>query len=293
MGGTTLVLYHADCPDGFGAAFAAWRALGDAAAYLPVRHGEPPPPQAEDGPEVLYLLDFAYPRATMEHLASLAGSVRVLDHHATAAEDLAGLPYATIDLDKSGAVLAWEHFHPGRPIPLLLRYVQDRDLWRWELGHSRELNAALALVPHDFAAWDRLARELDGDDVGRLEELFRTGTTVLAYRTLQVGRLCDRAFWTDVAGHRVPVVNSPGFASEIGEELCRRHPEAPFAAVFSLLSASEETWSLRSRGGFDVSRVARSLGGGGHRAAAGFRIARRGSEGEGRSIESGGTRSSG
>src|SRR3954471_6157678 len=193
MGETTLVLYHADCPDGFGAAFAAWCVLGDAASYIPVRHGEPPPPQVEGGPEVLYLLDFAYPRATMEHLASLVVSVRVLDHHATAAEDLAGLPYVTIDLDKSGAVLAWEHFHPGRPVPLLLRYVQDRDLWRWELEQSRELNAALALAPHDFAAWDRLARKLDGGAIGRLKELARTGATILGYRTLQPAR-----------GHRPP-----------------------------------------------------------------------------------------
>ncbi len=275
MGGTTLVLYHGDCPDGFGAAYAAWRALGDAATYLPVRHGEPPPPQAEEGPERLYLLDFAYPRATTERLAARAGSARVLDHHATAAEDLAGLPFVTIEQDRSGAVLAWEHFHPGRPVPLLLRYVEDRDLWRWALPRSREVNAALALVPFDFAAWDRLARDLDGGDIGRLEELAGRSATIVAYRATQVRRLCDSAFWTDVAGYRVPVVNSSLLASEVGAELCRRHPEAPFAAVFSLVSESEESWSLRSRGDFDVAAVARSLGGGGHRAAAGFRVSRR------------------
>ena len=200
MGGTTLVLYHGDCPDGFGAAYAAWRALGDAATYLPVRHGEPPPPEAEAGPERLYLLDFAYPRATTERLAARAGSARVLDHHATAAEDLAGLPFVTIDLDRSGAVLAWEHFHPGRPVPLLLRYVEDRDLWRWELPRSREVNAALALVPFDFAAWDapgprprRRGRRPAGGAGG-------PGATIVAYRATQVRRLCDSAFWAEVAG---------------------------------------------------------------------------------------------
>jgi len=89
-----------------------------------------------------------------------------------------------------------------------------------------------------------------------------------------------------------PTVNAPPFASEINEELCRRNPQAPFAAVFSLITESEETWSLRSRGGFDLGRVARSLGDGGHRAAAGFRVARCRSEDERRTIESGGARSS-
>jgi hypothetical protein len=53
---------------------------------------------------------------------------------------------------------------------------------------------------------------------------------------LQVGRLYDRAFWTDVAGYRVTVGNAPLFASEIGEERCRRHTAAPFAAVFALVT---------------------------------------------------------
>lgn len=159
----------------------------------------------------------------------------------------------------------------------------DRDLWPWELPCSRGFNAALALVPFDFAAWDGLARDLDGGDDGRLEELAGRGATIVAYRAIQVRRLCDAAFWADVAGHRVPVVNSPLLASEVGAELCRRHPEAPFAAVFCLVSESEESWSeseeswsLRSRGDFDVGAVAWSLGGGGHRAAAGFRVCRRG-----------------
>jgi len=134
----------------------------------------------------------------------------------------------------------------------------------------------LALVPFDFAAWDRLARDLDGGDAGRLEELAAQGATIVAFRATQVRRLCDAAFWADVSGHRVPVVNSPLLASEVGHELCRRHPEAPFAAVFALTSESEEVWSLRSRGDFDVAAVARSLGGGGHRTAAGFRGRRQG-----------------
>ena len=43
-----------------------------------------------------------------------------------------------------------------------------------------------------------------------------------------------------------------------------------------LVWESEESWSLRSRGDFDVGNLARSLGGGGHRAAAGFSRLRRG-----------------
>jgi hypothetical protein len=38
------VLYHSNCYDGFGAAYAAWKKFGDEGTkYLPVSYGFPPP----------------------------------------------------------------------------------------------------------------------------------------------------------------------------------------------------------------------------------------------------------
>ena len=37
------VIYHADCSDGFGAAWAAWKRLGNRAEYHACKHGQPPP----------------------------------------------------------------------------------------------------------------------------------------------------------------------------------------------------------------------------------------------------------
>ena len=36
----TLIYYHADCIDGFGAAYAAWRHFGQNASYHPMHHGD-------------------------------------------------------------------------------------------------------------------------------------------------------------------------------------------------------------------------------------------------------------
>ncbi len=111
----TFVLYHAHCADGFGAAWAAWKRFGAEARYLAVQHGAPAPSLPE-GSEV-YILDFAYTRAETETIRRRAASLRVIDHHRTAEEELRGLDYATFDNRKSGAVLSWEFFHPGKPVP--------------------------------------------------------------------------------------------------------------------------------------------------------------------------------
>ena len=75
----THVLYHGDCPDGFGAAWAAWKALGEAASYLPVQHGDPPPALPREARVVL--VDFSYPRAALLDLRSRVRDLLVLDHH--------------------------------------------------------------------------------------------------------------------------------------------------------------------------------------------------------------------
>jgi uncharacterized protein len=255
---TALVLYHAFCADGFGAAWAAWKRLASNARYLAVQHGAPPP-SIPEGSEV-YILDFAYTRAETEEIRAKAASLRVIDHHRTAEEELRGLDYAFFDNRKSGAVLSWEFFHPGEPVPDILRYVMDRDLWLHQLPRSREVFAGLSAYPMDFEVWSALA----------VETLAEEGEIVLRYQRELVAILVAGARLQTLAGYRVPVVNAPILGSEVGEELLKRYPEAPFVAMYFDRADGKRQWSLRSREDFDVSDVARLFQNGGHRQAAGF-----------------------
>ena len=153
-----LCIYHRGCADGFGAAWAVHRALRDRVEFHPGVYGTSPPDVAG---RTVILVDFSYKRPVMEELCRTAASVLVLDHHRTAAAELDGLDQwaagqgftATvhIDMDKSGAVLAWERFHPDRPIPRILEHVQDRDLWRFALPGTREILACVFSHPFVIA----------------------------------------------------------------------------------------------------------------------------------------------
>lgn len=252
------VLYHSKCADGFGAAYAAWTALGDRAVYLPVRHGDPPPELPAEAR--VAVVDFSYPRDVLLELSRRCQSLLVLDHHKSASQDLEGLEFARFNLDKSGARMAWEHFRPEHPLPRLLEYVEDADLWRWRLPHSKEVSTALQSHPMDFGLWGSLS----------VEQLASEGQIILRYRDQLIERCMSRVFTCEIGEHRVPVVNSCLFQSEIGDLLCLRHPEAAFAGVYYVNQKGVQAWSLRSRGDFDVAVVAERFGGGGHRNAAGF-----------------------
>ena len=252
------ILYHANCHDGFGAAWAAWRKLGNNCTYLAVQHAVPPPELPQD--TEIYILDFAYSRKQVEAMRKRYGALTIIDHHLTAQKELVGLDYALFDNSKSGAVLAWEHFHPGEPLPELLKYIMDRDLWRYELPNSREVSAALSSHPMDFELWSSL----------EIETLAQEGVPILRSHQELVSLLCQQARMETLVGHRVPVVNAAAFGSDVGNELLRRYPDAPFAVVYFDRADGKRQWSLRSRESFDVSKIARLFRNGGHLQAAGF-----------------------
>lgn len=254
----THILYHANCDDGFGAAWAAWRVLGDGASYLPVTHGHPPPDLPPDARVVL--VDFSYPRAQLLQMRQRVQSLFVVDHHKTAQMELAGLEDTIFDMDRSGAHLSWLFFHPDQPLPELLAYVEDKDLWRFDLPHSKEVSIALHSYPFDFRVWSELS----------VDALKREGVSLLRLQEQMVMGACARARWEMVGGHRVPVVNATDFRSEIANRLCSIYPEAPFAAAYYDDEQGHKAWSLRSTGDFDVAELARSMGGGGHKHSAGF-----------------------
>jgi oligoribonuclease NrnB/cAMP/cGMP phosphodiesterase (DHH superfamily) len=265
MNKNTYVLYHGNCYDGFGAAYAAWRSFGSDATYLPVVYGQPFPSEVPIG-AIIYILDFSYPRDELIQQHGWSKNLVVLDHHTTAREALAGLSFATFDMDKSGARLAWDYFHPTRRIPWLLRYVEDRDLWRFILPDSREVASALRMYPMEFCVWDHMARNAQTFR----PQLIREGRVVLTLTTMTVKMMCDKARWDDVGGFNVPIVNATCHWSEVGEELLSRYPDAQFVGSYYDAADGRRTWSLRSRPDFDVSTVAKILGGGGHPQAAGF-----------------------
>ena len=84
-----LVIYHADCADGFCAAWVARGVLGDAAEYVPAHYGQNPPDVLAGA--MVYILDFSYPRDVMIQIAKEARLVLVRDHHKTAMAALDGL----------------------------------------------------------------------------------------------------------------------------------------------------------------------------------------------------------
>ncbi|WP_292907274.1 phosphohydrolase [Niveispirillum sp.] len=285
-----LCIYHHNCADGFTAAWVVARALGaENVDFHPGIYGHLPPDVK--GRDVI-MVDFSYPMDTIRLMATSARTILILDHHQTAKDDLAAFPLpvfhsgweshvmeasgqvasecapgvrALFDMDRSGAQIAWDFFRPDQPRPALVDYVGDRDLWRFDLPESRAINAYIFAHPYDFDVWDGLADTVDSP----------RGTAITGGRAIEKKHHKDVAelvmalrYRMRIGGHEVWVANLPyTLTSDAGNLMAQ---DEPFAACYWDTRVGR-VFSLRSTpAGLDVSAIAKTYGGGGHRHAAGF-----------------------
>ena len=269
-----LIIYHGrHCPDGFGAALAAWLYYGaDGAEFLALDHGDIQSVTdlpALDG-RAVYILDFSFSADILRGIEARAAKLVMLDHHKSAAEKLTGFTcrcgVVHFDMHKSGARLAWEFFHPDELIPALLKFIEDRDIWKWEFPESAGFLSALDMEPHDFARWQEIAAFSPAQ---LTTFMARGGAMDEKYRKL-AGDIAEGAQPVIFNGIEGLMVNAPGmFHSLVGDLLSAK--TGTFALMWSASSKGVKA-GLRAQRNFDCIPLAESMGGGGHAQACGFKM---------------------
>lgn len=268
-----LCIYHGNCLDGFGAAWAVHHALGDAVEFYKGIHQQAPPDV--DGRDV-FLVDFSYKKSVLKNMLAKAASITILDHHISAEEDLSALLKSgelngLFDMNQSGAMLTWLWFNPQQQIPELITHIQDRDLWLFNIEGTREITTALSSYPFDFKVWDTLMTS----DRNGLEKLRRDGEAIERKLKKDIeGLIASGVRRMNIGGYNVPVLNaSSAYVSDAGNILSTGEA---FAACY-WDHPDGRSFSLRSRNddgetGINVADVAKKYGGGGHKNAAGFTV---------------------
>lgn len=289
-----LIAYHADCIDGFTAAWVTAQAMEKegrdyellamdyneeslellAASLSAVRYSP------------LYIVDYSVPVDFLTMLSDLHPlmPVIILDHHKTAFEmyvpGMEITPDArwiseerniTILLDNnhSGAAMAWRHFNTAEPMPKLVAYVEDYDLWRFNLGEQTKwVNKLLMQEDKVIANWSHLADIFD--DQNLCYQAVNKGFKLQETHNGRVSAVAEKADRVSICGISGLAVACPReLASDVGHKLALL--SGTFGAMFIVdVAGNRVNWSLRSNGDFDVSALAKKYGGGGHKNAGGF-----------------------
>lgn len=327
-----LVIYHGNCADGFGAAWVLWKYFNGEADFYPGVYQRQPPPVRD---RFVIFVDFSYKRPVLMQMANDATSILILDHHKTAAKDLEPDPmqdffgigkgaswaefssellewgpdsrgvYTAFDMNRSGAGMAWDFFYPGKPRPKIIDHIEDRDLWRFALPNTREIQASMFSLPYDFRVWRNRIETFETYGSEQVE-VIREGAAIERKHHKDIAELVEvvtRPMRFKVPApygtwdyETVPVANLPyTLTSDVGHLLCERSwygltPDGelayveenglreyggfshPFGACY-WDKPDGRCFSLRSRdGGTDVGEIAKLYGGGGHANASGFTV---------------------
>jgi len=263
----------------------------------------------------VFILDFSFSPEALQVFAATAKSVTQIDHHLSARKAWSRLLQAgadgrqsyqhpelplqvIFDLDKSGARLAWEHFHPSAALPLALAHIEDQDMWRFALPGTRAFCRALRQQPFEFSNWDEILQATADSNTARYRSLLEQGVAIESFFANEIERLANSALrmpaslrgepidalqaarhnqaslsdgeqsWLAISG--IAINANALFASELGNRLAEQ--SGSFGLIWQLSGDGEAKVSLRSKGDFDVAAIAQRYGGGGHRNAAGFRL---------------------
>ncbi len=278
-----LIISHANCYDGYTSAWLFHKFYKGNIEIFYAQYGQPAPDVT--GKDVI-MVDFSYKRSVLLEMKDKAKSLLVLDHHASAKEDLAGLEWCLFDMNKSGAMLTWEYlrdmtfddkrlsiFFNGTP--KFIQYVQDRDLWRFALPNSKSINAFIGIYDMTFELWDKLYETLEDDNL--ILEAIRVGDSILHYRNHILKLLEEQSIEVELpvvfgqfAGMKVLTANAPyAFASDLGNILASKHPSNIGICWFKRKDGQFQ-YSIRGINNVDVSKIAKQVGGGGHRLSSGF-----------------------
>lgn len=269
-----MVIYHNNCYDGVTAAWVAYKALDPAfegmnsdVEYVPCNYSDSPPDVKD---KEVYIIDFSFKRPILEEMRKQAESLVILDHHKTAKDDLEDFPGAIFDMNRSGAGIAWDYFFPSSPRPSLVNYVEDRDLWKFQLPNSKAYTAFIQSFDIDLDTWiNEVSQQFSTMGSDTLE----AGKSLLRMQDKYVKQICANAELKRIGEHIGPYVQTSILMSEVCDYLIKNYPgNYPFAFYSFKRKDGKTQYGLRSRSDFDVSIIAKQFGGGGHKQAAGFEL---------------------
>lgn len=288
------IIYHDHCSDGFGSAVAANCFLKDEAdlSFYPCMYGKPFP-QVKDNLDQIYVLDFSFPKDVL--LAERKKRpIFVIDHHETAKNNLEGLEDCIFDMGHSGAYLSWVYFakqkgieiNSDNDIPAIIRFIQDRDLWKFEMEDTEAFHAGLNMIPKTLESWSRLLSpsfydgkyESPNPEIvgGFYKEIFMMGETILKYQKSEIAKNIANPFDIEFVEsvnriYKGKAINNYFMPSETAHAMLDKFPDIDFACCYFEVSPGIYKYSIRGRkDGVKVNTLAGWLGGGGHPSAAGF-----------------------
>lgn len=276
-----VVVYHDPCKDGLAAACIAHQ-FNPNIVLVPLNHAKKEEFSiaiAEHLTKHIAFFDCVPPTVEMLCTMRSLGHVMIQDHHSGNLETFKDVQDRTglfFDMTRSGCMLAWDFFFPGSFRPLLVDLIGKRDLGDFNSANQKiwyalaESGVAIDMTLEELNSWI-----LKGDQ--GVDELLEKGEVIATKIREQLVALKANVQTCEIQGQEYKVcvceisnyilVSDAAiyFQSEV-------YPDVDFVLFYTPNPPNRVGFRLSFRTlkpELDLAQIARSIGGNGHKAAAG------------------------
>lgn len=278
-----LVISHEDDIDGLGGVILGYLAFKDI-DYMLIHVKE----QTEivdfvknSNYEKVFITDLGLEDKIADEINELGMNILHFDHHETNVY-ASKYAFSTVEIQRNGiSTCGTELFYLYlkennllKDNALIKRFVEDTrayDTWDWVKNNNVEandLNKLFSIVGIDTYI-SKMVDKLRNNNKDIFDE---TDKYLIELKTQEENKLIELSdkslIIREKDGLKFGIVFGNKFLSIIGNTLCNRHPELDYMLLIDPLEKKVSLRSVR----IDVSKVAESYGGGGHKYAAGFSL---------------------
>ncbi len=271
-----LCLHHND-QDGICAGAIVRHKFGDDVILHQIDYGLPVPWDKIEAAQTVILTDFSLPFAEMTRIQASKGKKFIwIDHHISAMKEMDALPLEGIrTIEKSGCVLTWEYFFPDIALPAGVKFIGDRDIWKFEYPETHAYCEGLFSMEIDIHN-DEFWQQLFADDTALTQKIMTHGEILLDARLKSIHhRVKHYGFETTFEGYKTMAINMPS-SGDVGHHINDLGYDVAYVYSEIMLDGQYVTKVTLYTQTVDVSVLAKAHGGGGHKGAAGFQFIRKG-----------------
>lgn len=279
-----VIIYHSRDLDGYCSGAICKKKFPEA-TLVGYDYGQPIPYDKIPEMESVIMVDVSLPMDEMLKLLEWSGDFTWIDHHASAIKDYeeskplwpdyAETRFKAVLQDGVAACEGtWKYLFPNETIPQAVELLGMYDTWRKDDIHDwdQKIYPFQMGMRINITSADSFPQiMLENYSRSFINNTIEIGHTIVAYQTKQNELACKGAFEISFLGYKAICVNGGGFNSQAFDSVY--NPDKHDLMMPFKFNGKSWTFSLyTTKADVDCSALAKSMGGGGHRQAAGFQV---------------------
>jgi len=222
--------------------------------------------------ETVYIVDFSFDIDEMMKYNRFI-DIHWIDHHKSKIDEAHNLGFIaaggqSLEIGQAGCELTWQYLYPKEPIPKAVFHLGRYDVWDHSDLDTLPFQYGMRQQDNTYpesSLWDNIFKKCQ-----TIEGVIKVGKTIIAYEKTQNAKYAKgMSYEAEFHGLRAIIMNK-AYANSLSFESVYDPEKHDIMILFGVKPGEVKYTLFCTKPDIDVSAIAKTYGGGGHKGAAGF-----------------------